>query len=267
MEHGEVLLPGGRVRLIDLSRPLGPTPGEPAPPRLRRITHEEGAELWRQMFGIPESALPSGLGFAGEIVEASTHAATHVDAPFHYAPVSEGRRARTIDEVPLSWFVGPAVVIDVSDLPDGCLIPAEELEERLEGIGHTPSAGDVVLLRTGAGEHWGEEEFFWRGCGLGREAVLSLVGRGVRLIGTDAWSLDRPYPMIGAEWRERRDPSLLWPAHFAGMEREYCQIEKLANLERLPPVGATLVCFPVRVERGSGAWARAVALVPPEGDG
>jgi glyoxylase-like metal-dependent hydrolase (beta-lactamase superfamily II) len=65
------------------------------------------------------------------------------------------------------------------------------------------------------------------------------VEKGVRLIGTDAWSLDRPYPLIGAEWRKRRDPSLLWPAHFAGIEREYCHIEKMANLDKLPEVGAT----------------------------
>ncbi|ABG05563.1 putative cyclase [Rubrobacter xylanophilus DSM 9941] len=264
-ERQEIVhLPGGRFRLVDLSRPLGPTESEPSPPRLRRITHQEGAALWRQLFGIPEAALPGGLGFAGEYVEASTHASTHVDAPFHYAPFSAGERARTVDEVPLSWFLGPAVVLDVSDLPDGFMIPAEEIEGRLEGMGHVLSPGEAVLFRTGAGACWGAGEFFERGCGLGREAVLYLVERGVRLVGTDAWSLDRPYPLIGAEWRRRRDPSLLWPAHFAGAEREYCQVEKLANLEQLPAVGSTLVCFPVKVEKGSGAWARAVGLVPAE---
>lgn len=260
--YEEVELFGRRIRLVDLSRPLGPTESEPSPPRLRRITHREGAELWEQMFGIPQSVLPMGLGFAGEIVESSTHASTHVDAPFHYAPLCEGRRARTVDEMPLSWFVGPAVVVDVSDLPDGYMIPAEEVEARLREMGCSLSPGDIVLFRTGADAYWGEEEFFERGCGLGREAVLYLAERGVRLVGTDAWSLDRPYPVIGAEWGERRDRSLLWPAHFAGLEREYCQIEKLANLDKLPAVGAVLVCFPIKVERGSGAWVRAVGLVP-----
>jgi kynurenine formamidase len=185
-----------------------------------------------------------------------------VDAPWHYAPVSEGGEARTIDELPLSRFVGPAVVLDVSDMPTGHLLSAEEVGGRLQKIGHVLSPGDIVLFRTGADEHWGTEKFFEHGCGLGREAVLYLVEKGVRLMGTDAWSLDRPYPLIGAEWKERRDPSLLWPAHFAGIEREYCHIEKLANLRELPEVGATLLCFPIKVERGSGAWVRAVGLVP-----
>ena len=49
---------------------------------------------------------------AGEIVSLSSHAGTHVDAPSHYGPAVEGR-ARTIEEVPLSWLFGPGVVLDV----------------------------------------------------------------------------------------------------------------------------------------------------------
>ena len=259
-----VELLGRRVRLVDLSRPVGPTPSEPNPPRLRTVSHEDGAELWEHLFGIPPEALPTRLGFAGEVAELSTHAGTHVDAPWHYAPTSEGEPAQRIDEVPLSRFVGPAVVLDVSDLPTGYLVSPGDVKERLRSIGHDLSAGEILLFRTGADEVWGTEEYFGYGCGLGREAVLYLVERGVKLMGTDAWSLDRPYPMIGAEWREKRDPSLLWPAHYAGAERAYCHLEKLANLGALPPVGATLICMPIKVGGGSGAWVRAVGLVPLE---
>lgn len=253
---------GWRVRLVDLSHTVGLTSGEPNPPRLRCTTHEEGAELWEHLFGIPASALPSGHGFAGEMVELSTHAGTHLDAPWHYAPVSEGEPANKVDQTPLSRCVGPAIVLDVSDLPTGHLVTPGEIEERLAGIGHDVSLGDIVLFRTGADAFWDTEEYFSYGCGLGREAVLYLVERGVRVMGTDAWSLDRPYSLIGAEWRERRDASLLWPAHYAGIEREYSHLEKLANLGALPAVGATLLALPIKVEAASGAWVRAAALVP-----
>ena len=53
--------------------------------------------MWEFMFGIPPTALPAGLGFAGEIVEASAHASTNLDAPWHYAPTSEGEATWTID--------------------------------------------------------------------------------------------------------------------------------------------------------------------------
>lgn len=255
---------GRRARIVDLSRTVGPTPSEPDPPQVSYTSHEDGAELWEHLFGIPSNALPSGLGFAGETARLSTHAGTHLDAPWHYAPVSEGDPAPKIDETPLSRCIAPAVVLDVSDLPTGHLLTPPELEERLASLGHTLSPGEAVLLRTGADELWGSEEFFSSGCGLGWEAVLYLTKRGIQLMGTDAWSLDRPYPLIGSEWREKRDPSLLWPAHYAGIERSYWHLEKLANLAELPVLGATLMALPVKVEGASGAWVRAAGLVPVE---
>jgi kynurenine formamidase len=260
-DHVELL--GRRVRLVDLSHPLGPTASEPLPPRVETQTHQDGAAVWAGLYGIPPSALPGGVGFAGEVFDRlSTHAGTHVDAPWHYAPTAAGRPAPTIDEVPLAWCAGPLVVLDVGDLPTGHLVTADEIFGRLTAVGHELAAGDVVALYTGAERRWGSEEFWESGCGLGREAVLALLGRGVRAIGTDAWSLDRPYPLIGAQWRTHQDPAALWPAHFAGAERPYVQLEKLARLTTLPATGASLVAFPVKVAGGSGAWTRAVALVP-----
>ena len=263
MNNGEIVeLLGQRVQLIDLSRPLEPTASEPTPPRVQHISHAECAEMWEFMFGIPPIALPAGLGFAGEIVEASTHASTHLDAPWHYAPTSQEEAAWTIDEIPLHWFVGKAVILDVSDLPTGYLLTPREIEDRLKHLNHTITPGEIVLFRTGADAVWGTEEFFSYGCGLGEEAVLYLTDRGVRVIGTDAWSLDRPYPVIGDEWATFQDPKRLWPAHFAGIKRKYSQIEKLTNLDKLPLVGSTILCFPIKVKGGSGAWSRVVGLVP-----
>ena len=263
MNNGETVeLLGQRVQLVDLSRPLEPTTSEPTPPRVQHVSHAECAEMWEFMLGIPPTALPSGLGFAGEIVEASTHASTHLDAPWHYAPTSEGETAWTIDEIPLHWFVSKAVVLDVSDLPTGYLVTQQEIEDRLKNLNHTITPGEIVLFRTGADAVWGTEEFFSYGCGLGEEAVLYLTDRGVRVIGTDAWSLDRPYLVIGDEWATFQDPKRLWPAHFAGIKRRYSQIEKLTNLDKLPSVGSTVLCFPIKVKRGSGAWSRVVGLVP-----
>jgi kynurenine formamidase len=262
VEDETIELLGRRVRLVDLSRPLGLTSSEPTPPRVNRISHQECAEMWEFIFGIPPQALPLGLGFAGEIIETSTHAGTHLDAPWHYAPTSEGESAWTIDEIPLQWFMGQAVVLDVSDLPTGYLVTDKDIEKRLKSLDHVILPGDIVLFRTGADVAWGSEEFFSYGCGLGQEAVLYLVDKGVRVIGTDAWSLDRPYPVIGNEWETFHDPTRLWPAHFAGIKRRYSQIEKLTNLEALPPIGSTILCFPIKVERGSGAWSRVVGIIP-----
>lgn len=87
---------GQRVRLVDLSHRLEPTSSEPLAPVVQRQSHDEGAELWQALYGIPPAALPDGRGFAGEILNrVSTHAGTHVDAPWHYGPEAAGEPAAT----------------------------------------------------------------------------------------------------------------------------------------------------------------------------
>jgi kynurenine formamidase len=96
---------------------------------------------------------------------------------------------------------------------------------------------------------------------MGREATLVLTRQGVRVTGTDAWSWDAPFSHTARRWAETRDPAIIWEGHKAGRIRPYWQIEKLTNLEALPPHGFTLSCFPVKIERASAGWIRAVALV------
>jgi kynurenine formamidase len=58
-----------------------------------------------------------------------------------------------------------------------------------------------------------------------------------------------------------KDASIVWEGHKAGRDAPYCQIENLANLEKLPATGFTVVAFPVTVKGGSGGWTRAVAIL------
>jgi kynurenine formamidase len=52
---------------------------------------------------------------------------------------------------------------------------------------------------------------------MGREATLWLVKRGVHVVGTDAWSWDRPLPLIAKEFQQTHDPAIIWEGHFAGI--------------------------------------------------
>ena len=54
---------------------------------------------------------------------------------------------------------------------------------------------------------------------------------------------------------------MLWPAHLYGREQPYCQLEKLANLGKLPSVGFTVACFPVKLAGLGAGWTRVVAIV------
>jgi kynurenine formamidase len=253
-------------RLIDLSVPLeSGAVSEPMPPRIHYCTHEgEGAQQLQQFLGVrPEDLVYSGgLGWAVEEVQAITHTGTHVDAPYHYGPVSEDRPARRIDEVPLEWCFAPGVLLDVRHKAAGEFITVADLEKALDRIAYRLRPLDIVLLHTGADRRLDTPAYFAQP-GLGREGVLYLVEQGVKVIGIDAYTLDRPFAAMAADYRRTGDGRFIWPAHFAGLTREYCQIEKLANLDRVPrPHGFYVSCLPVKIKGASAGWCRAVALVP-----
>ncbi len=258
----------GAYRIIDLSVPLEhQAASEPMPAEIHYVSHEaEGREQIVQFLGVrPEDLVYSnGLGWAVEEIRAITHTGTHVDAPYHYAPTSEGRPARTIDEVPLEWCFAPGVVIDVRHKAAGEFITVDDLKAALAKIEYALQARDIVMLQTGADKRLGSADYFAQP-GLGREGTLWLVEQGVKVIGIDAYTLDRPFANMRADYERTRDGRFIWPAHFAGITREYCQIEKLANLDLLPaPHGFYVSCLPVKIARASAAWCRAVALVPDE---
>ena len=245
-------------RVIDLSVPTGPGPGEPIAPQIEYQDHASTAPLLAQIFGCEPSDLPDGQGWASETVTLITHAGTHVDAPWHYFPTCGGERARTIDELPLDWFVRPGVRIDLRGLERGTRIEPEHLEAAAPEI----APMDIVLLWTGAEAAWDTPEYFNAGAGLGREATLWLLDRGVKVIGTDAWGLDRPFMDTRAAFERDGDASRIWEAHRVGIDREYCQIEKLHNLGALPgPRGYTVSCLPVKVAGASAGWCRAAAIL------
>ena len=60
---------------------------------------------------------------------------------------------------------------------------------------------------------------------------------------------------------ESRDPSIIWEGHKASLDIGYCHIEKLANLEQLPPTGFLVSCFPFKIKNASAGFTRAVAIL------
>jgi len=256
----------GKHRLIDRSVPLEhEAVSEPLPAKIRYITHDgEGLRQMQQFFGVKPADLvySHGLGWAIEEIQAITHTGTHVDAPYHYAPTAEGRPARRIDALPLEWFFAPGVLLDLRHKAAGEFITVEDLQAALERIAYRLQPLDIVLLQTGADQRLHTPDYFAQP-GLGREGVLWLTEQGVKVIGIDAYTLDRPFASMVADYRRTGDGRYIWPAHFAGLTREYCQIEKLAHLDQLPrPHGFHISCLPVKIKDASAGWCRAVALVP-----
>ncbi|MFX0081692.1 MAG: cyclase family protein [Candidatus Hodarchaeota archaeon] len=266
------------MKFIDLSIPLI-NPKElifdPPYSRLKIVysDHESGGKQMALVFPElnPEEHLPDGKGWASEIITITTHNGTHMDAPWHFSPIqdreTEQRKAMTIDEFPLEWGIGPLIVLDCTDFEDGHVMTAEDIDKKLEGIHHKLQEGDILCIYTNASKYAGTKEYINRGAGVGRDATLHIIRQGVHVVGTDAWSWDAPFSITAQKWTEsvkakNPNPSIIWEGHFAGIELGYFQIEKLSNLDKVPPVGATIYCFPIKIARASAGWVRAVATIP-----
>jgi kynurenine formamidase len=249
---------------IDLSAPIAA--GAPELPDALRTDiayrdHAQGAQDIEQLLGVPPRLLRDGEGWAVETLDNfGTHNSTHVDAPWHYNSTVGGERAQTIDELPLDWFFGPGVVLDMTAKADGDPMTAAEAQDALAAAGHELRPGDIVLVHTGRDAFYTEPDYMARGPGVTFEATRWLYEHGVRVMGIDAWGWDAPLYMQAQEALERDEGGIFWAAHQADLA--YCQIERLFNLSALPSTGFTVSCFPLKVVGGSAGPTRAVAMVP-----
>ena len=254
-------------RIIDLSISIEPDlPSDPEMmiPKIDYIDHARGAEQMKTFFpGLQKEQLPKSLGWSLEMMHLTTHSGTHLDAPFHYHPTMDrGKPALTIDQVPLEWCFQDGVVLDFSQKPDGARITAEDVQKELDRIGYRLKPLDIVLVRTGADVAWGQPQYLVKGAGMTRESTLFLLEKGIKVVGIDAWSWDRPLPFLAKEFQETGDAAVIWEAHFAGIEHGYCHMEKLARLDRIPsPHGFRVACFPIKIKGASAGWTRPVAII------
>lgn len=254
------------MKLVDLSIAIeNKIPSDPQEmiPKISYLDHEFSVPSMLNFFGsATKEDLPGGLAWAIEMVQLTTHSGTHLDAPYHYHPtMNNGEKAWTIDEVPLDWCYGDGVVIDFSGKKDGYAVTIDDFETELKRINYVLKPNDIVLVNTGASKKWGTPEYLISGCGMGREVTLWLINQGIRVMGTDAWSWDRPLSIIAKEFDQVQDKSIIWEGHFAGIEKAYCHIEKLINLDQLPSTGFKLICFPIKLKKSSAGWIRAVAMI------
>lgn len=272
--------------LIDLSVAVDPAYWEPDPVELHTIDHRQGADLLGRalMFvdgtsrstrarewlkhklglGVDHRDFPDGKGLSLMRYSLTTHTGTHMDAPFHYGDRNaRGERARTICEIPLEWCLRDGVVLKLRPVSEveGPVTKAE-LIEATAAIEVRLKPFDIVLLHTGGDVNVGKPAYFTAFRGMTREATAWLVEQGIRVIGIDAFGFDAPFPRMLRAYLKTRDPGELWPAHLYGREREYCQLERLSNLDKIGRShGFKVSCFPIKLARADAAWCRVVAIV------
>jgi kynurenine formamidase len=166
------------------------------------------------------------------------------------------RGGRTVDALPLDALVRPAACLDcralVGDDPAYTLGASDVLEDEAE---HGEiAAGCAVLVCTGWSRFRDDPERYLGTDppafpGIGPDAASLLVERGIAGIGIDTLGID---PGQAADS----------PAHRITMPAGVWHLEGLVGLEHVPPRGAWLVAAAIPVVAGSGAPARAFAILP-----
>jgi kynurenine formamidase len=247
-------LNSGRIRVVDLTQPLGPDTPVIGLPSMFASSPGVSIDVISQYD-------EKGPAWYWNTIRMGEHTGTHFDAPVHWI---SGRNLsdNACDTIPARRFVGPACVIDVTaqvdENPDFLLMPTHILDwEALHG--RIP-AGAWVLLRTGWSRRRDPAAFlnvasdgphspgFHRSASELLARDRDVLGVGVETIGTDAGqagTFDPPFPNHAI-------------MHGAGK----FGLASLNNLDQLPASGAIVIAAPLKIVGGSGSPVRVLAFAP-----
>jgi len=265
------------MNLIDLSLPIDDSAFEVHKVAIERTSHSAGVEKFnrvimgktfsgrlRYLLGkriIKKEDLPDQEFLSLEVVHAPVHVGTHLDYSFHYGSRSEGRPAKTADEIPLEYCYQDGLRLDLRHKRPDEVIAASDIEAALAKINYKLKPLDIVLLWTGADKLSGTPRYFSEYPGMDISAIDYLLDKGIKIFGVDTMGIDRPYRFMLTEFLKTRDIKKFYPAHFHGRSREFIHIERLAHLEKLPGYGFKVICFPIRIKTTGAAWSRVVAVL------
>jgi len=170
---------------------------------------------------------------------------THVDSFSHLDPDPD---AQTIDQMSLDLFFGPAICIDVSDVPAKTDITGDNLDKALANSGLELNAGDMLFLYTATFDRYkGTEDYLSEFPGLGSSGAEWIVDKGVKTFGVDSPTPDNPV-------------SKSYPCHMMCRREHITHYENL-NLSEVVNTRFTFAGFPLKVIGAHGGPTRAVAIV------
>ena len=211
-----------------------------------------------QLDTLAEGVTPAGYFYSTKEFATAEHGGTHLDAPYHFY---EG--ADLVGEIPLSRLIAPGVVVDVSAqaAADADYRASADDIRNWEAEHGIIAPGTAVLFRTGWATRWpdalsylGDDEpgradnlHF---PGVAEDAMRLLVERDVGLVGIDTASVDY-------------GPSTDFIAHQVGGAAGIPNLENVGDLTEVPATGFLLIALPMKIEAGTGAPVRVVALIPP----
>ncbi|WP_425448791.1 cyclase family protein [Dethiothermospora halolimnae] len=226
------------LRLVDLSQEIfqgmSVFPMHQKTFIMKNMTHEQNME----------DTGSKALGFSARNLLMSEHCGTHSDGVWEYKPSGE-----TIDKMPIEYFWGSAICIDLSHVPATRYIEPRDLEEAVRKSGQQIQRGDIVLMYTGHFDrNFGTDKWQTTYSGLSYDAAKWLAERGVVNIGVDAPAIDHP-------------DDINFSGHLVCGEYDITNTENLCNLDKVVNRRFLYIGLPLKIRDGSGSPIRAVALL------
>jgi kynurenine formamidase len=221
---------------------------------------------------------PEGTGalspfqYSVESVFGALHIGTHIDSFIHIQKdgriygghsASESRDDRGwkrhgVETVPP--ILGRAICLDIPGLkglgrlPDRYEVTVDDLERELARAGLAIQSGDIVTVRTGKIQDFGDEAAFQAAePGVGRSAALWLNERGMSVLGTDTTGTE-PLPFD--------DPAVT--AHGAMLVEKGVHLIENLYLEDVARDGAReglFIALPLKITGATGSWIRPILVV------
>lgn len=201
-----------------------------------------------------------GYWYAANFYAASEHGGTHADAPLHFA-----KNGRTIDQISLEEWIGPAVKIDARQhcaRDRDYLLSVEDIKKWEKKYGRIP-AGAWVIMYTGIGTQFYPDA----------KRVLGTDKKGLSAIPELSFpAFSREAAEFLTKERNIRGIALDTPSIDYGKSKDFqvhrvicgadkVALENIANLDKLPAKGATLYVIPMSIKGATGAPARVFAIL------
>lgn len=206
-----------------------------------------------------EGMTEKGYYYSAYSFSAAEHGGTHMDAPVHFA-----KGMPSIDKIPLDRMVGAGVLVDVAKQAAGnpdYQITENDLMAWEKVNGRIPDRC-ILLLRTGWGKFYPDKKTYLGTDKRGPDAVAELhfpglapsaarwivANRKISAVAIDTASID-----FGR--------SKLFETHQTLYKEGIFAIENVAHMEVLPARGFEIIALPMKIQGGSGAPVRIIAVL------
>lgn len=179
-------------------------------------------------------------GYNLELLFLSSHAGTHVDAPFHFLP-----RGKKIHQLDPGRFLRSSRLIRIHAEPNYA-ITKSDIKSYEREFGRIEN-GSTIVFATGWNSNLGRSGFFEENPGLSESASRYLVSKKTNLVGIDSPSID-----VGSNKK--------FSAHHILLKGNVLILENLCNLSKIRGSTFNLAAFPLKLQNATGSPVRAIAF-------